>query len=68
MTSWCYENYLDLNVGKTKEMMFDFRKIKENKAPIRTNNASVGQVPSYKHLGVAIQKNLKWNELVTAQV
>jgi len=61
-------NHLDLNVGKTKDMIFDFRKLKEDKAPIRINNTSVSQVPSHKYLCVVIQNNLKWNEHATAQV
>ena len=49
-------------------MIFDFRKIQNDKAPVIINNTSVKQVPSYKYLGVIIQNNLKWNEHVTAQV
>ena len=49
-------------------MIFDFRKIQNDKAPIIINNTSVKQVPSYKYLGVIIQNNLKRNEHVTAQV
>ena len=56
---WCNENHLNLNAGKTKEMIFDFRKIQNDKAPIIINNTSVKQVPSYKYLGVIIQNNLK---------
>ena len=26
VSSWCNENHLNLNAGKTKEMIFDFRK------------------------------------------
>ena len=68
VSSWCNENHLNLNAGKTKEMIFDFRKIQNDKAPVIINNTSVKQVPSYKYLGVIIQNNLKWNEHVTAQV
>ena len=49
-------------------MIFDFRKIQNDKAPIIINNTCVKQVPSYKYRGVIIQNNLKWNEHVTAQV
>ena len=49
-------------------MIFDFRKIQNDKAPVIINYISVKQVPSYKYLGVIIQNNLKWNEHVTAQV
>ena len=67
VSSWCNENHLNLNAGKTKEI-FDFRKMQNDKASIIINNTSVKQVPSYKYLGVIIQNNLKWNERVTAQV
>ena len=49
-------------------MIFNFRKIQNDKAPIIINYTSVKQVPSYKYHGVIIQNNLKWNEHVTAQV
>ena len=32
--NWCVENYLDLNVGKTKEMFFYFKKVKTDGVPI----------------------------------
>ena len=48
-------------------MIFDFRKIQNDKAIVIINNTSVKQVPSYKYLGVIIQNNLKWNEHVTSQ-
>jgi len=67
VTSWCSENSLDLNTGKTKEMLFDFRKTQNDKVPVTINNTSVSQVPSYKYLGIIIQNNLKWNEHVAAQ-
>ena len=47
VSSWCNENHLNLNAGKTKEMIFDFRKIQNDKAPIIINNTSVKQVPSF---------------------
>ena len=59
VSSWYNENHLNLNAGKTKEMIFDFRKIQNDKAPVIINNTSVKQVPSYKYLGAIIQNNLK---------
>ena len=32
VSSWCNENHLNLNAGKTKEMIFDFRKIQNDNA------------------------------------
>ena len=68
VSTWCNENHLDLNVSKTKEMIFDFRKTQIDKEPIVINNTPVSLVPSYKYLGVTIQDNLKWNDHVSAQV
>ena len=36
--NWCVENYLDLNVGKTKEIVFDFKKVKTDVVPIIIKN------------------------------
>ena len=35
VTVWCSTNYLDLNVAKTKEMMFKFIKNKNTKIPVQ---------------------------------
>ena len=33
VTTWCSDNYLDLNMTKHKEMVIDFRKCKNIKFP-----------------------------------
>ena len=61
--NWCDMNYLDLNVGKTKEMIIDFRK--ENKVdfePIVIKDESVEKVSKYKYLGMVIDDKLSWKE------
>ena len=61
--SWCDMNYLDLNVGKTKEMIIDFRK--ENKTefePISIKGEIVEKVSKYKYLGMVIDDRLSWKE------
>ena len=63
----CSENYLDLNVTKTKEMILGMRKKQNSKTPVTISNFSVAVVSSYKYLGVIIQDNLKWKEHVEAQ-
>ena len=67
VSDWCSENYLDLNVTKTKEMILDMRKKQNCKTPVTISNSSVAVVSSYKYLGVIIQDNLKWKEHVEAQ-
>ena len=67
VSKWCSDNFLDLNAGKTKEIVFDLRQNKNSKDKIIINNTPVAIVPSYKYLGVTIQENLKWNEHIEIQ-
>ena len=59
---WCDQNYLQLNVSKTKEMIIDFRKVRSCTAEITIKTETVQQVTSYKYLGVKIDNKLSWNE------
>ena len=45
---WCEENYLILNVSKTKEMITDFRRQKSTPTPLVINNETVEIVHTYK--------------------
>ncbi len=58
---WCNQNFLVLNVEKTKEIIFDFRKVKTNIEPIIIQGTQVDMVTEYKYLGTYIDKDLKWN-------
>ena len=60
-TSWCDSHYLLLNVKKTKEMVFDFRKKKDPILPLVLKNEEVEIVQSYKYLGVTIDDKLDWH-------
>ena len=70
VADWCGENFLNLNVTKTKEMIVDFRQNKssatDTAAQIDGKNVEI--VPSYKYLGCTIQDNLKWTEHIRNQV
>ncbi len=59
---WCDANFLQLNVGKTKELIFDFRKKKEEAVPVTINNQTIEIVESYKYLGVHLDNKLNWKE------
>ena len=67
---WCTDHYLQLNVKKTKEIIFDFRKKKmsQNASPITIKDDSVEIVNNYKYLGCIIDSNLKWDDHVLNQV
>ena len=49
-----------LNVGKTKEMVIDFRRNKPNYKPIMVKGEAVEQVDKY--LGLVIDNKLVWHE------
>ena len=61
--SWFDEHNLFLNVTKTKELIFDFRKNQVHKQ-ITINRDVVEECDSFKYLGVTIDKNLTWSEHV----
>lgn len=64
---WCKENYLDLNVSKTKEMIHDFRKKKSQKKELTIDGTAVANCTEYKYLGCVIQEDLKWSTHIEAQ-
>ena len=59
---WCDSHYLLLNVSKTKELVFDFRKAGNFHDPIVIKGEEVERVINYKYLGVVFDENLDWVE------
>jgi hypothetical protein len=57
---WCSDNFLELNVKKTKEMIIDFRKSADH-APLVINNEIVESVEEYKYLGTIIDNKFNFN-------
>ena len=57
---WCKKNYLVLNVGKTKEIIIDFRRKKPKYKPIK--GEAVQQVDKYRYLGLVIDSKLAWHQ------
>ena len=51
-----------LNVSKTKELVFDFRKAGKIHDPIIIKGEEVERVTCYKYLGVVFDQNLDWVE------
>ena len=58
---WCQDNFLVLNVTKTKEMIVDFRQQAICRYPIFINSEIVEIVETYKYLGIIIDDKLKWD-------
>jgi hypothetical protein len=59
---WCQDNNLSLNVSKTKELIIDYRKRRDEQAPINIEGAVVERVESFKFLGVHITNTLSWSK------
>ena len=65
-SSWCSNNFLHLNVSKTKEMCIDFRRNRTVNSPIGINGEPVEHVDSFKYLGVILDEKLSFTKHVTA--
>ena len=65
-SSWCSNNFLHLNVSKTKEMCIDFRRNRTVNSPIVINGEPMEQVDPFKYLGVILDKKWSFKKHVTA--
>ena len=63
-SSWCSNNFLYLNVSKTKEMCIDFRRNRTVNSPIVINGEPVEQVDSFKYLGVILDEKLSFLQIM----
>ena len=57
----CTENYLDLNVKKTKELLIDFRRNPEPVPELTIKGIAVERVNEYKYLGTVLDDKLNFN-------
>ncbi|KAK3567740.1 hypothetical protein QTP86_024060, partial [Hemibagrus guttatus] len=64
--TWCELNHLQLSVGKTKELVVDFRKSRTPVSPLSVHGEKVEIVEDYKYLGVHIDNKLDWTLNSTA--
>ena len=68
VSKWCNNNFLNLNVNKTKELVIDFRRKKNEKNPITINGSNVNIVQEYKYLGCIINDDLSWDSHIANQI
>ena len=61
VTEWCNEHNLLLNVKKTKELIFDFRKQQVGHKQLSIAGSDVDIAHSYKYLGTIIDDELSWS-------
>ena len=61
---WCKDNFLDLNVHKTKEILIDFRKNPEPVPALMIDGETVERVNEYKYLGMVVDDRLVFDNNV----
>ncbi|KAL0153607.1 hypothetical protein M9458_051087, partial [Cirrhinus mrigala] len=66
LAKWCGANNLSLNVGKTKEVVMDFRRNSVDHPPLTIDSSPVERVTSTEFLGVHITEDLTWTTNVTS--
>ena len=64
LEEWCDDNFLELNVSKTKEVVVDFRRKPSELDPVTMKGEAVERVSSYKYLGVTIDEKLNFADHV----
>ena len=62
LVSWCDQNNLELNTGKTQEVLVDFRRKREPVQPLSIKGEEIKQVSHAKFLGTTIASNLSWEQ------
>ena len=60
----CDDDGLNLNVGKTKEMVIDLRKGEHEHEPVKIKGEDVAMVSSYIYLGTTLASDLSWTSNV----
>ena len=59
------DNFLDLNVKKTKQMLIDFRKAPTVITDLFNDDVKVERVTVYKYLGTVLDNKLNFNQTLT---
>ncbi|KAI4884202.1 hypothetical protein NFI96_027037, partial [Prochilodus magdalenae] len=63
---WCLQNHLQINAGKTKELVVDFRRCRHPPPLVNIRGMDIERVDSYKYLGVHLNNKLGWSVNTTA--
>ncbi|KAI4872033.1 hypothetical protein NFI96_006516 [Prochilodus magdalenae] len=63
---WCLQNHLQINAGKTKELVVDFRRCRHPLPLVNIRGMDIERVDSYKYLGVHLNNKLDWSVNTTA--
>ena len=59
--TWCETNHLEMNVGKTKEMVIDFKRVKTVLSDLVIHGEKVERVDEYKYLGTVVDEKLNFH-------
>jgi len=59
--NWCKDNYLDMNIKKTKELVIDFRRKATVIPDLYIEGVKVERVNEYKYLGTVIDHKLNFD-------
>lgn len=57
---WCTLNHLQVNIGKTKELVVDVHRIRPPLTPVSIQEADVEVVRCYKYLEVHLDNRREW--------
>ena len=57
---WCEANVLEMNVGKTKEMIVDYKRNQTDVAALQLKGQTVERVQEYRYLGTVIDNKLSF--------
>ena len=58
----CTQNFLELNVGKSKEMVVGFKRDRTDVAPLVIGGQTVERVQEYRYLGTVIDDKFTFNK------
>ena len=61
-SAWCDQNFLELNVGKTKEMVVDFKRNSTDVGALQINGQTVERVQEYRYLGTIIDHKFNFEK------